>query len=322
MAIDRRFCTAPMMDLSDRHCRYMWRQLSKHAVLYTEMVTSAALTRSKDIDRFLDYSELEQPLALQVGGYDTRELATAARLAEKWQYAELNLNVGCPSDRVQNGLIGAVLMKHPEKVQDAFRAMTDHCSLPVTIKHRIGVDDLDSYGFVRDFIGSQYHAGCRVFIVHARKAILQGLSPKENREIPPLKYETVYALKKDFPDCEIIINGGIKTIDECHEHLEHVDGVMVGREAYYNPMMLKDIDDQIYGSTGSNMTDIQLLHAMVPYVGQLARQNIPVKFILKHLLAVVQGKPGARAFRRFLSQNMHKTPQNSHLLSQALKLIQ
>ena len=310
------------MDLSDRHCRYMWRQLSRHAVLYTEMVTSAALSRGKNIERFLDYSDIEHPLALQVGGYDTDELALAARLAEKWQYAELNLNVGCPSDRVQNGLIGAVLMKYPDKVCDAYKAMTDHCSLPVTIKHRIGVDDLDSYGFVQDFIGALYQAGCRVFIVHARKAILKGLSPKENREIPPLKYDVVYALKQDFPDCEIIINGGIKTITECQQHLQHVDGVMVGREAYYNPMLLKDVDEHIYCQSACPLTDLELLHHMIPYVEQLVAQDMPAKFVLKHLLSVTQGRPGARGFRRFLSQNMHKNPQDSHLLSDALKLIQ
>lgn len=320
-SFSRRFCTAPMMDLSDRHCRYMWRLLSRNALLYTEMVTSSALLRGKDPERFLNYSAEEQPLALQLGGHDPKELAQSAKMAEQWDYQEVNLNVGCPSDRVQNGQIGAILMKTPNLVADAYKAMVDQTCLPVTIKHRIGIDDLDSYSFVRDFVGTLYQAGCRVFITHARKAILKGLSPKENREIPPLKYDIVYQLKQDFPDCEFIINGGIKTLDEAQKHLQYVDGVMMGREAYYNPMVLAQVDQRLFDQSTPAMTSLELLEQMKDYLQTMEDSGVPAKYILKHLLSVIQNRPGARQFRRKLSENMHQCQSGSQLLSEAMTLI-
>lgn len=318
MTLNRKFSTAPMMDWSDRHCRYIWRTLSKHTLLYTEMVTSAALTHAPNVDRFLDFSDEEHPIALQVGGSNASELQQATLMANKWGYDEINLNVGCPSDRVQNGMIGAVLMLHPQLVVDAFKSMSDVADIPVTIKHRIGIDQQDSYGFVRDFVGELHNAGCRVFIAHARSAILKGLSPKENREIPPLKYEHVYQLKKDFPDSEIIINGGIKTIEQSETHLQYVDGVMIGREAYQNPMVLADVDARLFGSKESILQPIELLKAIIPYIDQVTAQGTSAKYILKHLLGVMQGVKNAKAFRRQLSENMHKEFVTSDLLQEAI----
>ena len=321
MTLNRRFCTAPMMDLSDRHCRMMWRQITRHSVLYTEMVTSAALARGNNPERFLDYSEPEHPIALQVGGYLPEELSNAAKMADQWGYDEINLNVGCPSDRVQNGLIGAVLMGHADKVSAGVKAMQDATSMPVTVKHRIGIDDYDSYEFVRDFIGEVSETGCDVFIIHARKAILSGLSPKENREIPPLNYPRVYQLKRDFPHLEIIINGGIKTLEECQEHLQHVDGVMVGREAYYNPMMMTQVDEALYGAQPQALQAEQVIANTLPYLDQVVKNGNHPKYVIKHLLALIQNRPGARKFRRFLSEHMHKPDAGRHTVEQALALF-
>lgn len=318
MSLNRTLSTAPMMDWSDRHCRYFWRMLTKNTLLYTEMVTGAALTHAKNIERFLDFSAEEHPVALQVGGSDTTELSHAAKLANQWNYDELNLNVGCPSDRVQNGMIGAILMLHPEKVADAFKAMSDIANMPVTVKHRIGIDQQDSYSFARDFVGQIHDAGCRVFIVHTRSAILKGLSPKENREIPPLKHDYAYQLKKDFPDCEIIINGGIKTLDESLAHLDHVDGVMLGREAYQNPMVLSQADSKIFNQVDPYSDAVDFLNATLPYIEQQVSEGVSAKYMLKHLLGIIQGVPNAKAFRRFLSENMHKESVTEQLLSQAI----
>ncbi len=224
--IDRTFTTAPMMEWSDRHCRHFWRQLTRHAVLYTEMVTTGALIHGNR-ERFLEYNDSEHPIALQLGGSNPEALGQCARFAEEWGYDEVNLNVGCPSDRVQNNMIGACLMAHPQLVADCVKAMKDATSIDVTVKHRIGIDDQDSYEQLRDFVGTVADAGCETFIVHARKAILQGLSPKENREIPPLKYDTVFRLKQEFPQLEILINGGITTHEQIAELMPHVDGVML-----------------------------------------------------------------------------------------------
>ena len=229
-SVDRTFSTAPMMDWSDKHCRFFWRLLSKNAFLYTEMVTTGAVIHG-NTDRFLQYNDEEHPVALQLGGSNPAELAQCAKLAEQYGYDEVNLNVGCPSDRVQNNMIGACLMAEPQLVADCIKAMQDACNIDVTVKHRIGIDDIDSYEHMANFVQTVADTGCHTFIVHARKAILQGLSPKENRDIPPLRYEFVHQLKQEFSDLEIIINGGIKTHEECAEHLKHVDGVMIGREA-------------------------------------------------------------------------------------------
>ena len=242
----RRLSVAPMMDWTDRHCRLFHRQITRHTWLYTEMVTTGALLFG-DVPRHLDYSDAEHPLALQLGGSDPADLAASAKLGEQWGYDEINLNCGCPSERVQKGAFGACLMAEPKLVADCVKAMCDAVSIDVTVKHRIGIDAITSYDFVRDFVGTVAAAGSKTFIVHARNAILKGLSPKENREIPPLRYEVVYQLKRDFPDLEIIINGGIKTQQEIDLHLQHVDGVMLGREAYHNPYLMADFDARYYG---------------------------------------------------------------------------
>jgi tRNA-dihydrouridine synthase A len=226
-----------MMDWTDRHCRVFHRQITRHTWLYTEMVTTGALVYG-DVERHLRFDDIEHPVALQLGGSDPADLAKSAKLGEQWGYDEINLNCGCPSERVQKGAFGACLMQEPQLVADCVKAMRDAVSIDVTVKHRIGLDYNEEYGFVRDFVGTIADAGCRTFIVHARNAVLKGLSPKENREIPPLRYEVAYQLKREFPDLEIIINGGIKTNDEIAEHLQHVDGVMIGREAYHNPYLM------------------------------------------------------------------------------------
>lgn len=318
--LDRTFCTAPMMDWSDRHCRYFWRQLSKDAVLYTEMVTTGALIHGQR-DRFLEYNDCEHPLALQVGGSVPADLAECARFAEQWHYDEINLNVGCPSDRVQNNMIGACLMAHPQLVADCIKAMQDATSIEVTIKHRIGIDDQDSYEQMRDFVGTVADTGCKTFIVHARKAILQGLSPKENREIPPLRYDDVYRLKKEFPQLEIIINGGITAHEQIAAMLEHVDGVMLGREAYHNPGVLLEVDERYYGKTASGQTKAGAIRALYPYIEELLASGAPLNYISRHTLGMFNGERGARQFRRHLSENAWKKDSGIQTLEEALAFI-
>lgn len=325
--LDRTFCTAPMMDWSDRHCRFFWRQLSRHAVLYTEMVTTGALIHGNR-ERFLNYNDCEHPVALQLGGSNPEELAQCARFAEEYGYDEVNLNVGCPSDRVQNNMIGACLMAHPKLVADCFRAMQATTTLPVTIKHRIGIDDADSYEHMRNFVATVADAGCKVFIVHARKAILSGLSPKENREIPPLKYEYVYRLKQEFPELEIIINGGFKDHASIKEALQYVDGVMVGREAYQSPAILADVDRLYYGAKDGSENGInpetdartlaEAVRALYPYVEERIRQGGSLHHVCRHTLGLFQGMPGARKYRRFLSENAHKPGAGVETLEAAL----
>ena len=316
LALNRRFCIAPMMDWSDRHCRVFWRQLSQHAVLYTEMVTTGALLHAEPA-RFLDYDECEHPLALQLGGSNPADLAACARLAEQWRYDEVNLNCGCPSDRVQNGSFGACLMGEAQTVADSVKAMRDTCSLPVTVKHRTGIDQLDSYAFLCDFVGRVAEAGCEVFIVHARKAWLSGLSPKENREIPPLEYEKVYQLKRDFPQLEIIINGGIHSIDEAYQHLQYVDGVMMGRSAYQNPSILSEVDPLFYeGQPGPAAADA--LSQLYPYIQQQLQQGSRLNHITRHVLGLFNGQPGAKQFRRHLSENAHKPGAGIDVLKDAV----
>lgn len=313
-----RFSVAPMMDWTNSECRMFHRQLSRNALLYTEMVTTGAILHGKDPHRFLDYQEAEHPIALQLGGCNPKDIALCAQQAQKWQYDEVNLNVGCPSDRVQNGMIGAILMAHSDKVSDAVKAMQDQTHLNVTVKHRIGIDDYDSYDFVRDFIGNIHQAGCETFIVHARKAILQGLSPKENREIPPLNYERVYKLKQDFPNLNIIINGGIKTMEECHEHLTKVDGVMLGREAYQNPSILRDVDRVIFEDE-HQISKRQAVLNMVSYLNNHPHKE--VKYVTRHLLGLYQGIKGAKQFRRHLSENAPKAGNNTQLIHEALDMV-
>ena len=317
----RRLSVAPMMDWTDRHCRHFHRIISRHTWLYTEMVTTGALVYG-DVERHLRFNEEEHPVALQLGGSDPKDLATSAKLGEKWGYDEINLNCGCPSERVQKGAFGACLMSEPELVRDCVKAMKDAVEIDVTVKHRIGIDDEESYDFVRDFVGTVAEAGCTTFIVHARNAILKGLSPKENREIPPLKYEYAYQLKKDFPQFEILINGGIKTVEEIDEHLKHVDGVMLGREAYHNPYLMASFDQRYYGSNAPQKTREEVLRAMIPYIAQqLAAEGprgLKMNSITRHILGLMTGLPGAKSFRQTLSDSRKLASGDPQLLLEAI----
>ncbi|WP_067017387.1 tRNA dihydrouridine(20/20a) synthase DusA [Marinomonas spartinae] len=319
--VDRRFSIAPMMDWTTSDYRVFARTLSKNTLLYTEMVTTGALLQGNNPERFLHYDECEHPIALQLGGADAEALGKCAKLAEDYGYDEVNLNVGCPSDRVQNSLIGACLMAYPDKVKDAMHAMQDSSSLPITVKHRIGLDDQEEYSVVRDFVGDVATTGVKTFIVHARNAILAGLSPKENREIPPLKYDYVYQLKKDFPNLEIIINGGIKTLEECEQHLQFVDGVMVGREAYQNPWLLSQVDSRLFGQNDRFDNRFDALMAFVPYAKQQLAKGERLMHITRHILGLFQGEPGGKQFRRYLSEKGHKADANIDVLLEAIDLV-
>jgi tRNA-dihydrouridine synthase A len=321
----RRLSIAPMMDWTDRHCRYFHRQLSSHTWLYTEMVTTGALLYG-DVARHLDFNEAEHPVALQLGGSEPGDLAKSARLGEQWGYDEINLNCGCPSERVQKGAFGACLMNEPQLVADCVKAMRDVVSIDVTVKHRIGIDENESYGFVRDFIGTVADAGCNTFIVHARNAVLKGLSPKENREIPPLRYEVAYQLKREFPQLEIIINGGVKSLFEIDAHLPHVDGVMIGREAYHNPFLLAAFDARYYDDAMPMKTRSEVVHAMLPYIhaqlSQYGLQGLRLNSITRHMLGLMAGIPGARAFRQALSDSKKLAQGNPNLLLDAIQLLE
>jgi tRNA-dihydrouridine synthase A len=300
--LDRTFCIAPMLDKTDRHYRYFARLLTRHALLYTEMITTGAILKG-DIDYHLKYNVAEHPLALQLGGSDPGEMTQCTEIAADYGYDEVNINVGCPSDRVQSGMFGACLMAEPERIADCVNQMTIKGKLPVTIKTRIGIDDNDSYEALCRFIQTTAAAGCQTFVIHARKAWLKGLSPKENREIPPLKYDVVYQLKKDFPHLEIIINGGIKTLDEAEQHLQRVDGVMIGREAYSNPYLLVDVDRRFYSDSGMNKSRKTILENLIPYLETEIANGTHIKHITRHILGLFQGIPGARQWRRQLSDN-------------------
>lgn len=316
-----RFCVAPMMDWSDHNCRFFWRLLTRRALLYTEMVTTGALIHG-DRERFLHYNCEEHPVALQLGGSDSAALARCARWAEQWGYDEVNLNCGCPSDRVQSGMFGACLMGHPALVADGVKAMRDACSIPVTVKHRIGIDSMESYAELADFVGTISAAGCNVFIVHARKAWLQGLSPRENRDIPPLNYPWVYRLKRDFPALTIVINGGIQSLEECETHLQQVDGVMLGREAYQNPWMLADVDRRLFSVDNPARSRDDVIAALLPYCEQvLAKKGGRLNHVTRHILGLYQGVPGARKFRRHLSENAYREGAGSSVLRSAHRLV-
>jgi tRNA-dihydrouridine synthase A len=318
---DRRFTVAPMMEWSDRHCRYLWRLLSKHAFMYTEMVTTGALIHGKHHERFLDFNTEEHPIALQLGGCNPADLATCSKMAAKWGYDEVNINVGCPSDRVQSGMIGAILMNHKEIVADSVKAMQDACDLDITVKHRIGVDNNDSWEYLHDFVDHVAQAGCKTFVVHARKAILKGLSPKENREIPPLNYDRVYKLKQTFPDLEFVINGGLKTIEQCQTQLEQLDGVMIGREAYQNPYFLAQVDEQLFNDKWDVPSPHELVEQYMQYIVKMEKEGVAMKHMAKHLMGIFQGVPGARLFRRHLSENMHQQGAGVDVVKQALSLV-
>ncbi|MEG2279967.1 MAG: tRNA dihydrouridine(20/20a) synthase DusA [Comamonas sp.] len=301
-----RMSVAPMLDWTDRHCRYLHRLLSQHTLLYTEMITTGALLHG-DVPRHLRFNQEEHPLALQLGGSEPADLAKAAKMGQEWGYDEINLNCGCPSERVQRGAFGACLMREADLVADGVKAMRDVVDIAVTVKHRIGIDKIETYDFVRDFVGTVADAGCNVFIVHARNAWLQGLSPKENRDIPPLRYDVVAQLKRDFPHLTIAINGGIKTDDVVQEQLQQVDGVMVGREAYHNPWWLSRWDELYFGGAPSQLTHVGVEQAMVAYMEREAREHGTHWYaIARHMLGLRHGLPGARRWRQVWSDHRLK----------------
>lgn len=309
-----------MLDWTDRHCRFFHRLLTKEAILYTEMVTTGAILYG-DPARQLRFNSQEHPVALQLGGSEPQELAQCARIAQDYGYDEINLNVGCPSERVQKGAFGACLMAEPQLIAECVSAMQAAVAIPITVKNRIGIDDQEDYADLHHFIDTVSQAGCQTFIIHARKAWLKGLSPKENREIPPLRYDLVYQIKQAFPALEIIINGGITTLEQCQQHLQHVDGVMVGREAYHNPWLLAQVDPLLYGTHAPLESRQAALLAMLPYVQAQLDAGVPLGHISRHLLGLFQGMPGARAFRRLISENAHKPDAGVKLLRDALAKI-
>ena len=316
-APSRRFCVAPMMDWTDRHCRMFHRQLTRHALLYTEMVTAQAI-RHGDRQRLLGFDPAEQPVALQIGGSDPALLAEASKWGEDFGYAEINLNVGCPSDRVQTGRFGACLMAEPELVRDCLAAMRDAVRLPVTVKCRIGIDDQDEEEDFARFVDVVSQAGVTVFIVHARKAWLKGLSPRENREIPPLNYSRVYRLKQRRPELEIVINGGIASLDEAGAHLEHVDGVMLGRAAYQTPWVLGEVDSRLFGAPAAVQARGDAVARMKPYVARQLAAGVPLHAITRHMLGLFHGVAGGRLWRRVLSEDGVKPGAGLDVLDKAL----
>jgi len=309
-----------MMDWTDRHDRFFLRLITRRTLLYTEMISTAAILHG-DRDRLLGHDPAEHPLALQLGGATPGDLAACARIAEDYGYDEVNLNVGCPSDRVQNARFGACLMAEPETVAACVAAMRAACGLPVTVKTRTGVDQRDAYSDLRSFVATVATAGCRSFTVHARKAWLSGLSPKQNREVPPLDYARVYRLKLDFPDLEIVINGGIGSLDEVERHLSHVDGAMIGRSAYQTPYMLADADRRIFAAAGPAPSREEIARALLPYVERQCAAGMPVKAVTRHILGLFNGEPGARLWRRALSETAHRPGAGPEVIEAALERV-
>lgn len=297
------------------------RLLSQHARLYTEMVTTGAILHN-DAERFLAFNPEETPLALQLGGSNPDDVGKACAIAEEYAYDEINLNVGCPSDRVQSGMFGACLMAEPQRVAQCVAAMRSYSSKLITVKCRIGIDHLDSLEFLQAFIETVAGAGCGTFIIHARCAWLSGLSPKENRDIPPLNYARVYAIKQLYPQLNIIINGGINTLPDCLAHVQHTDGVMVGREAYNNPYFLANIDQQLFNSSNTPPTRLDVLQSMLPYIERQLAQGVKLNHISRHILGLFNGMDGAKAFRRHISEQAHKKNAGIEVLQQAAALIQ
>ena len=316
--ISRRFCIAPMMDWTDRHDRVFLRKFSKQILLYTEMVTSAALQHG-DANYLLKYNHEEHPVALQIGGSSLAELAYGAKLGEKAGFDEINLNVGCPSDRVKAGSFGACLMAKPKLVADCVTAMANAVEVPVTVKCRTGIDDLDSQSRLLEFIATVSSAGCRTFIIHARKAILNGLSPKENREIPPLHYGRVLSVKENFPELEIVINGGITTFSDANCFLQTVDGVMIGREAYQNPFFLAKVDEYFFNGPVIRKERAEYLEEYIPYIESELKKGTPLKHMARHLLGLFKGQKGGKQFRRHLSENAHRENAGIEVIADALK---
>lgn len=310
---------APMIDWTDRHFRFFLRLITRRTRLYTEMITSAALKHG-DKPRHLDFDPAEHPIALQLGGADPQELAEAAKLGADWGYDEINLNVGCPSDRVQSGKFGACLMAEPDLVARCIEAMARAVPLPVTVKHRLAIDEMDEAETVFRFVTTLRDAGCKRFIVHARKAWLKGLSPKENREIPPLRYELVHALKDRFPDLDLTLNGGIRSLDAAAEHLPPLDGVMIGRAAYEDPWILADADARFFGDGPGPANRAAVVQAMLPYIDRRLGEGVPLKAITRHMLTLYRGQPGGRAWRRYLSEVAHRPGAGPEVVEAALRL--
>ena len=319
--ITHRFCIAPMMDWTDKHCRYFHRLLTRHARLYTEMITTGAILHG-DRKRLLGFDASEHPVAVQLGGSDPKALAECARICADWGYDEINLNVGCPSDRVQSGRFGACLMAEPMLVADCAAAMRAAVHIPVTVKCRLGIDEQDSYETLVQFISCNAEAGCRTFIVHARKAWLQGLSPKQNREVPPLDYQRVYQLKQNFPQLNLIINGGIMNLDQAEQHLQYVDGVMLGRAAYQTPYRLAEVDRRFFAAMHPVPEPQAIIQALLPYIEQQLAQGIYLSAISRHILGLFQGRPGARAWRRYLSENAHRRGAGLEVVQTALQQLE
>lgn len=310
-----------MLDWTDRHERYFLRIISHHALLYTEMVTTGAIIFG-DRDRYLQFNKEEHPVALQLGGSDVKHLAECTKIAEDYGYDEVNLNLGCPSNRVQNGSFGACMMAEPELVGECIAAMKQAVEIPVSAKTRIGIDDKDSFEELVHFVGTLHEAGCENFVMHARKAILKGLSPKENRTVPPLKYDVVYKIKELFPQCQISLNGGVKTLDETLMHLKQVDGVMMGREAYHNPYLLSDVDRLIFEDDHAVLTRHQMVESMFPYIEKEMQKGVRLQSIVRHMLGIFQGVKGTKAWKRYISENAHKTDADLDVLKHALTLVE
>ena len=319
---DRRFCIAPMIDCTDRHGRAFLRLFSPNILLFTEMVTTSAILHG-DRERLLGFDNAEHPVVLQLGGSEPDELAECARIGEQYGYDEINLNVGCPSDRVQSGAFGACLMRDPERVADCVAAMKQAVGIPVTVKHRTGVDELDSEELLQAFVSTQIEAGVDALYLHARKAWLQGLSPKQNREIPPLHYDWAYRLQQQHPDLPIILNGGIRSLDECETHLNHMAGVMLGREPYGNPWMLSEVDCRLYGDTQRRYhSRLDILEAWLPHVEAFLASGQPLKRIVKHVFGLYHGQPGGKRWRRHLSEHAHKPGAGIEVLLEAARLTE
>jgi len=309
-----------MLDWTDRHCRYLLRLISRHALLYTEMVTSAAILQGNR-ERWLRFDPLEHPVALQLGGSDPVALAACARIGADLGYDEINLNVGCPSNRVQSGRFGACLMAEPELVGECIAAMQGAVTVPVTVKTRIGIDAQDSFTALAGFVRSVREAGCRTLIIHARKAWLQGLNPKENRSVPPLQYDTVYRVKQQFPDLEVVVNGGIDSLDAAATHLQHVDGVMLGRSAYHNPWLLAAVDAALFGDHHPLPTRGEVVQQMLPYISRELQAGTALKHITRHMLGLFQGMPGARHWRRTLSEQAIRPGAGTEVVLAALQQV-
>jgi tRNA-dihydrouridine synthase A len=307
------------MDWTDRHCRYFMRLLSPSTFLYTEMVTAAAIHHG-DADRFLRFDETEHPVALQLGGSNPEWMASASKTASAYGYDEININVGCPSDKVQSGQFGACLMAQPDIVAECYRAMREATDIPITVKTRIGIDDKDSYEFLADFVGQLVTAGCTKFVVHARIAILDGLSPKENRTVPPLNYDRVFRLKRDFPDLEIHINGGLSNLVQVDDVLQHLDGAMLGRQAYHQPYFLAELE-QHFNPAATLPDRRDIVENMLPYIDSSVADGVPLNRISRHMLGLYAGQPGARAWRRYISEHAHRDGAGSEVLINALNAM-